>query len=210
MGYRTIEVGPITSYAYLKSKSLLGTMTQEQFYDRIKTVNERYGELVAGIAKFETAQQKLIQANSILEQIIAATGAADMSASSAAASASNAGNYAAQARTSATNASQSAATAATKLQDLQNKIATGEFHGAAGKSAYEQAVDLGFEGTVQEWLQSLKGERGADGRQGVDGYTPQRGIDYWTAEDVAAIVNATVTKVIESASSVDNLDWSDL
>ncbi len=32
--------------------------------------------------------------------------------------------------------------------------------GAAGKSAYELAVDNGFEGTLQEWLDSLKGTNG--------------------------------------------------
>lgn len=32
-----------------------------------------------------------------------------------------------------------------------------------GKSAYEIAVDNGFEGTETEWLQSLKGEQGNDG-----------------------------------------------
>ena len=37
---------------------------------------------------------------------------------------------------------------------------------ARGPSAYEVAVDNGFKGTEQEWLESLKG------------YTPIRGIDY--------------------------------
>lgn len=35
--------------------------------------------------------------------------------------------------------------------------------GPIGKSAYEVAVDNGFEGTEEEWLESLKGEKGADG-----------------------------------------------
>ena len=38
-----------------------------------------------------------------------------------------------------------------------------------GKSAYEIAVDNGFSGTEQEWLESLKGERGQDGLDGQDG-----------------------------------------
>lgn len=44
--------------------------------------------------------------------------------------------------------------------------------GKDGRSAYEIAKDNGFEGTVQEWLESLKGkdgERGLDGKQGADG-----------------------------------------
>ena len=39
----------------------------------------------------------------------------------------------------------------------------------AGKSAYEIAVEHGFEGTEAEWLESLKGKDGADGAPGKDG-----------------------------------------
>ena len=42
-------------------------------------------------------------------------------------------------------------------------------NGADGKSAYEIAIDNGFEGTEQEWLDSLKGENGTDGKDGADG-----------------------------------------
>ena len=42
-----------------------------------------------------------------------------------------------------------------------------------GKSAYELAVNNGFEGTEAEWLESLHG------KPGKDGYTPQKGIDYF-------------------------------
>jgi hypothetical protein len=42
--------------------------------------------------------------------------------------------------------------------------------------AYKIAVQHGFKGTIEEWLESL------------NGYTPIKGIDYWTAEDIAAIV----------------------
>lgn len=41
--------------------------------------------------------------------------------------------------------------------------------GKNGKSAYEIAVDNGFEGTEQEWLNSLKGEKGDKGNPGKDG-----------------------------------------
>lgn len=36
--------------------------------------------------------------------------------------------------------------------------------GADGKSAYQSAVEQGFEGTEEEWLASLKGEKGEDGK----------------------------------------------
>jgi hypothetical protein len=50
--------------------------------------------------------------------------------------------------------------------------------GADGLSAYEIAVKNGFEGTEQEWLDSLHGK---------DGDTPVKGVDYWTDEDKAEI-----------------------
>ena len=44
--------------------------------------------------------------------------------------------------------------------------------GVQGYSAYEIAVQNGFEGTEQEWLASLKGADGNDGSKGADGITP--------------------------------------
>lgn len=51
-------------------------------------------------------------------------------------------------------------------------------NGQDGKSPYELAVANGYTGTETEWLESLKGE---------EGYTPQKGVDYWTTEDIAGI-----------------------
>lgn len=83
--------------------------------------------------------------------------------------------------------------------------------GADGKSAYEIAVDNGFEGTEEEWLESLKGDTGPNG------YTPQRGVDYWNAEDkeeIEAYISAEVTDQLagkaqlqpEYADSVEELE----
>ena len=41
--------------------------------------------------------------------------------------------------------------------------------GEPGKSAYEIAVEHGFEGDEQAWLESLKGEKGEQGPQGPPG-----------------------------------------
>ncbi len=49
--------------------------------------------------------------------------------------------------------------------------------GGNGLSAYEIALKNGFEGTEQEWLNSLHG------KDGNPGYSPVRGTDYWTEED---------------------------
>ena len=71
-------------------------------------------------------------------------------------------------------------------------------NGADGKSAYQIAVEHGFEGTESEWLNSLKGangEDGNDGSDGEDGYTPVKGVDYWTTQDVAEIKAYVDTQV---------------
>ena len=46
----------------------------------------------------------------------------------------------------------------------------GTHTGTNGKSAYELAVENGYEGTVQEWLASLAGKNGTDGKDGKSAY----------------------------------------
>lgn len=41
--------------------------------------------------------------------------------------------------------------------EIERKLQNGEFNGKDGKSAYQIAVDNGFKGTEQEWLDSLQG-----------------------------------------------------
>ena len=57
-----------------------------------------------------------------------------------------------------------------------------------GYSAYEVAVINGFRGTVDEWLESLKGD------------TPIRGVDYWTEEDKAYIIEKVSANLLYPAS----------
>lgn len=52
-------------------------------------------------------------------------------------------------------------------QDEPIKIKTES--GKNGKSAYELAVQQGFEGTLEEWLKSLKGKDGINGKDGEQG-----------------------------------------
>ena len=52
-----------------------------------------------------------------------------------------------------------------QLADLVSGIESG----ADGKSAYEIAVDNGFEGNEEEWIESLQGKQGPQGKQGVKG-----------------------------------------
>ncbi len=46
----------------------------------------------------------------------------------------------------------------------------------AGKSAYEIAVENGFEGSEQEWLESLKGTNGINGTNGTNGSNGTNGL----------------------------------
>ena len=69
--------------------------------------------------------------------------------------------------------------------------------GENGKSAYELAVQNGFEGSETEWLESLHGKDGytpikgvdyfdgTDGVNGLPGYTPVKGVDYFDGKDGA-------------------------
>ena len=50
-----------------------------------------------------------------------------------------------------------------------------------GENSYQLAVLEGYTGTLEEWIASLKGEKGDPG------YTPQRGVDYWTDADRTAM-----------------------
>lgn len=58
--------------------------------------------------------------------------------------------------------------------------------GAEGKSAYQVAVENGFEGTLSEWIDSLKGKDGKNGipgEPGKDGRTPYTHIAYASSAD---------------------------
>ena len=74
--------------------------------------------------------------------------------------------------------------------------------GKDGDSAYEIAVKNGFLGTETEWLASLKGDKGD---KGDAGYTPQKGVDYFTPEDIASLnipsVDQTYSPNSENAQS---------
>lgn len=52
--------------------------------------------------------------------------------------------------------------------------------GGGGKSAYDLAVEEGFEGSLEEWLESLKG---ADGKNGTDGINGEDGTDGTNGKD---------------------------
>ncbi len=58
-------------------------------------------------------------------------------------------------------------------------------HENEGKSAYEIAVENGFEGSESQWLDSLRGEDGKDGKDGKDGADGANGQDGKDGKDGA-------------------------
>lgn len=60
-------------------------------------------------------------------------------------------------------------------QSVKDDADSGKFNGENGKSAYEEALDSGFEGTEEEWLASLKGEKGDKGDKGLNGAKGEKG-----------------------------------
>lgn len=89
--------------------------------------------------------------------------------------------------------------------------------GANGKSAYEIAVEQGFEGDEAAWLASLKGTdgkdgvNGIDGKNGVDGRDGADGKDYVLTEadkaEIAAMV--TVSKPTQTVSFLETATKTD-
>jgi hypothetical protein len=77
------------------------------------------------------------------------------------------------------------------IETLRDGIARGE-KGDPGESAYELAVDEGYEGTLDQWLASLKGEPGEDGAPGTDG-----------APGVGVPVGGTTGQVLAKSSNSD-------
>lgn len=80
--------------------------------------------------------------------------------------------------------------------------------GQDGKSAYQVAVDNGFDGTEVEWLRSLHGNDGLDGKSGRDGLPGQSGKSAYEI----AIANGfmgTETEWLESLKGKDGRDGND-
>lgn len=78
-----------------------------------------------------------------------------------------------------------------KIAEVDKIIAEG-IETSQGKSAYEIAVENGFEGTEAEWLESLKGEKGADGKDGINGTDGKNGVDGQNGADGRGITSTEI------------------
>ena len=70
----------------------------------------------------------------------------------------------------------------TQLLKKLSEMQTGA-NGKDGRSAYEIAIENGFVGTVVEWLESLKGRDGIDGKDGLPGKDGKDGADGLPGKD---------------------------
>ncbi len=80
------------------------------------------------------------------------------------------------------------------LHAIANRpLVSGSGGGTNGLSTYEIAIKNGFEGTEKEWLESLKGK---------DGYTPQKGTDYYTPAERQSIVDEVTENLRVQTTSI--------
>ncbi len=87
-----------------------------------------------------------------------------------------------------------------KIAEIQSGV-----NGKDGLSAYEIAKENGFVGTVSEWLESLKG---ADGRNGIDGVTPNMS-EYPKTTAVENMIETQIAPILESGHAHENKDILD-
>ena len=74
--------------------------------------------------------------------------------------------------------------------------------GVDGKTAYDLAVEKGYKGTLEEWLESLKGSNGSDGQDGSNGKSA-----YELAVEKG--YSGTIEEWLESLNGTDGKDGSD-
>ncbi len=77
------------------------------------------------------------------------------------------------------------------------------------KSAYDVAVDNGFEGDVNQWLLSLKGEKGDKGNDGEQGEQGPAGPDGKSFLDVAMEADPTITGLQDLMDRLKGSDGKD-
>ena len=110
----------------------------------------------------------------------------------------------------------------TQLLKKLSEMQTGA-NGKDGRSAYEIATENGFVGTVAEWLESLKGRNGIDGKDGLPGKDGKDGADglpgkdgispdltnYPDTDAVKALVQDAVQPLLQQAHIHKNLNVLD-
>ena len=100
------------------------------------------------------------------------------------------------------------------LESLKGEPGSNGYNGSDGKSVYEIWLEQGNEGTEEDFLNSLKGdpgEQGIKGENGNDGYTPIKGTDYFTEEDIKSLNIPTKTSELDNdAGFITDIDVIDI
>ena len=116
----------------------------------------------------------------------------------------------------------------TQLLKKLSEMQTGA-NGKDGRSAYEIAIENGFVGTAAEWLESLKGRDGIDGKDGLPGKDGKDGLpgkdgrdgrdgkdgvspdltNYPDTDAVKALIQAAVQPLLQQAHVHKNLNVLD-
>ena len=151
--------------------------------------------MTSNYASLQGLMDKVNKDDSYKIELINAKNAAEKAAKDAKISADEAANAAKQSSENAAKSEQEkkeAAAAAKNAQDLYNKVKQDLDE---GKLKGEQ----GIQGEVGP--QGPQGPKGPQGPQGVPGYTPQKGVDYWTTEEVDAVTADAVGKAEEAANT---------
>lgn len=173
-----------------------------------QSATDAQGSASAASASAIKAQQSataasgaVTKAQSAQQAAEAAKTAAETAQSAAAGSAQDAQQSASSASGSASAASESASAAANSAASVADKFITSakattlEPGSQATASVEEQVLNVGIP----------KGDKGDKGDPGDDGHTPQRGVDYWTAEDVEAIVEDAKTQAVAELAEIGNV-----
>lgn len=105
---------------------------------------------------------------------------------------------------------------ATTKKIKKKNMGFGSGTGEDGKSAYEIAVENGFEGTEAQWLESLKGSPGTPGTDGEDGADGQsvmirvdNGYIQWKLVDATEWTNIVALVDLEGTDGTDGTDGED-
>jgi integrin beta 8 len=94
------------------------------------------------------------------------------------------------------------ATGAQGIQGPEGVPGTNGTNGTNGLSAYEIAVANHFEGTIGQWLLSLKGTNGTDGEDGEDGTPGMSGWERISVTSASDSINKTATATCTGSKKI--------
>lgn len=66
-----------------------------------------------------------------------------------------------------------------------------------------------LEGDSEYQYMNLKGDTGDAGSDGADGYTPQKGVDYWTEDDKQEMIDDVLLSLPEDTSLENRLEGTE-